>query len=81
MEFLKEVTREQVFGSIIFLAGVALVWFVMRRRFNRRGPGGLQQYSDFESGCLTTILESVLMLLGVAGIGLGGFMVAVDWLL
>lgn len=80
MEFLSDLSREQIQGFMMFIAGIALVWYVLRKRFNRRGPAGLQQYSIFEVGCMTTIFESVLILLGIAGIGLGGFMVAVDWL-
>lgn len=85
MELLKEITKAQFHGLIIFLIGFLLVWFVQRRRFNRRGVAGQQQYSSntpftFEIGCLTTILESILMLLGAAGILLGLFMIAIDFI-
>lgn len=80
MKILEEVTREQVFGLIILLAGIGIVWYVQKKRYNRRGFDGMQVTRGFESGCLIGIFESALMLVGVAAIGLGGFMLAVDWL-
>lgn len=41
-------------------AGIAVRYIIARRRFNRRGIGGLQHYRSFERGIVTTIIEWAL---------------------
>lgn len=47
-------------GGIILLLGILLVRFVNRRRFNRRGPGGLQHFSSYDSSVVIRIFELIV---------------------
>ena len=46
-------------GIIILLIGMLIRYFIGRRRFNRRGIGGLQQFSNYETAVAFTFLEWV----------------------
>lgn len=48
-----------------FLIGLSISLFVGMRRFNRRGPGGLQYFSNYFVGLITTLLEGVLRILSI----------------
>lgn len=41
-------------------AGIAVRYIIARRRFNRRGIGGVQHYRSFERGVATTFMEWAL---------------------
>lgn len=69
-----------MYGIIFLLAGLALRYFVNRRRFNRRSITGMQQYKNYEQAVATTFFEKVLKIVGLALILLGAFLVAGDFL-
>lgn len=69
-----------VSGVILLLIGLALRFFVGRRRFNRRGVGGLQQYSTYGKALVTTTFESILQLMGLLMILGGIFLCLLYWL-
>lgn len=53
---------EHLFGDnttavLLITFGIAIRYIIGRRRFNRRGIGGLQHYRNFEAGFFTTIIE------------------------
>jgi len=48
---------------ILLSIGIALRLWVNRRRFYRRGWGGLQHFSSYGKALFTTVFERVLMLL------------------
>lgn len=47
-------------GWLLMGVGIALRYLIARRRFNRRGVGGLQHFRSFERGIVTTFAEWVL---------------------
>lgn len=47
-------------GGIIFILGILLVRFVNRRRFNRRGPGGLQHFNSYDSSVVIRLFEWIV---------------------
>ncbi len=46
-------------GWLLLVAGIIIRYIIARRRFNRRGLGGLQHYRSFDRGVITTFLEWV----------------------
>jgi hypothetical protein len=53
------------YHSILFLVlGLFIRYQIGRRRFNRRSITGVQLYSSYFKGVVTTILETMLNLLG-----------------
>ena len=60
----------------LFLIGICLFirYQIGRRRFNRRGIGGLQHFSSYRKAVTIGILEKLLLLIanlcGLVGIGL-----------
>lgn len=62
----------------MLLAGIIINYTVNKRRFNRRGPGGLQHFKTYGSSVVTRIAEKlakltaiILILLGIGLIALG----------
>ncbi|MBW7891980.1 MAG: hypothetical protein H3C48_13365 [Chitinophagaceae bacterium] len=47
----------QHYGWILLFTGIVIRYFIERRRFNRRGLGGLQHFRNFERGVIITFLE------------------------
>lgn len=72
MELLFSLTTMSIYGLVLLAAGIALRMAIGKRRFDRRGFAGLQHYSSYWTGLLTTVLESLaaivsaLMILGGA---------------
>ncbi len=52
-------------GLTLTSTGLLLLFIVGRNRFNRRGVGGLQQYSNYMRGLLVTFLEKIAKLIGM----------------
>jgi ABC-type uncharacterized transport system permease subunit len=52
-------------GIIITLTGLLLCYFVGKRRFKRRGIGGLQYYSNYQSALITTLFEKGVKFIGI----------------
>lgn len=46
-------------GWLLIGVGIVIRYIIARRKFNRRGVGGLQHYRSFERGVLTTFFEWV----------------------
>ncbi|QXV66761.1 hypothetical protein INP83_06660 [Mucilaginibacter sp. 21P] len=49
-------------GLILFY--LLIRYYVGRRRFNRRGNCGLQQFSSYRKAVITGILETTLLMIG-----------------
>lgn len=47
-------------GWLLIGGGIIIRYFIARRKFNRRGVGGLQHFRSFERGVLTTFFEWLL---------------------
>jgi hypothetical protein len=72
MKLLFILTAVSIYGLVLLSTGIGLRILIEKRRFERRGFAGLQHYSNYWAGLLTTILESLgailslLMMLGGA---------------
>jgi putative heme iron utilization protein len=53
-------------GIILLVSGLVIRYFINRRRFNRRGVGGMQHFKNYEQAWLITLLEKVFMGLSIA---------------
>lgn len=58
-------------GICLLGGGVALRVWVKRRRFYRRGPGGLQHFSRYSKAVFTSTFEGFIMLLSIPMMILG----------
>lgn len=63
-------------GAIIALIGALIFYTVGKRRFKRRGVGGLQHYKTYSGALITTAAEKVAKFLGwvLIVIGLGSIL-------
>jgi len=53
---------------ILIGLGLAIRYIISRRRFNRRGVAGLQQFSSYEKWWLVTRIEALFKFLGLLSI-------------
>lgn len=72
---------------VVSLVGVCLVFFgfairywVGKRRFYRRGPGGLQHYSSYSRALIITTIERFANFLSIPLILLGLFLLTAWWI-
>jgi len=56
--------------------GLFMRYHIGRRRFNRRGIGGLQQFPTYQKFILTMILEKVIFLIATLCLWAGLFLLA-----
>jgi hypothetical protein len=52
-------------GVLTIFVGIRLLYWVGKRRFMRRGVGGLQQFSSYRRALINIALERVAQILGV----------------
>lgn len=52
--------RVQLYGYTCLLIGLALRYIIGKRRFRRRGIGGLQHFSSYGRALITIFLEWVV---------------------
>jgi uncharacterized protein YneF (UPF0154 family) len=64
----------RLIGWILLVAGILGKYLIARRRFSRRGVGGLQHFSSFEKGLFISGIEKIFSLLSFLFI-LGGILV------
>ncbi|OOG76439.1 hypothetical protein [Algoriphagus sp. A40] len=57
----------------IFAQGLYMRYWVGKRRFLRRGPGGLQHFSSYGKGLFDTAVEGLVMWLSIPVILIGMF--------
>jgi hypothetical protein len=50
-------TDPKFYGILFLLIGLLIRYSIGRRKFNRRGIGGLQQFSNYEKAVTITLLE------------------------
>ena len=70
--------KPQTFGCLFILLGILILFVIGMRRFNRRGLGGMQHYSNYIIAVITSILEWVLSKVAFLLILIGLFM-AIQW--
>lgn len=72
METLAKYLHFNIYAICFIAIGLLIRYFIAKRRFNRRGIGGLQHYSSYGVGLVTTIVEWLFKWLGnillIAGI-------------
>jgi hypothetical protein len=49
-----------IIAIILFVAGLLIRYIIGRRRFNRRGIGGLQHFKSYNTSLVIPVLERVL---------------------
>jgi hypothetical protein len=59
---------------ILIGLGLLIRYVISRRRFNRRGIAGLQQFTSYEKWWLITRIEALFYFLGWLAIGTGIFL-------
>ena len=64
---------EQSQGLLLLLVGLAIRFIIGRRRFNRRGVGGLQHYNSYALALLVTLAEFIASAIGFFLIVAGGW--------
>jgi flagellar biogenesis protein FliO len=65
MNTIQEHTHTFIHGIIITVIGLILCYLIGKRRFNRRGIGGLQYYSNYGTAVVTTLFEKLVKLIGI----------------
>lgn len=60
MQNLIEYINPNAYSLVFLLVGIIVRYIIGRRKFNRRGIGGLQHFSSFGVALVVTFLEWVL---------------------
>lgn len=68
METFKNLTSVQLHGIYLLLFGLAIRFTVGRRRFKRRGAGGLQHFRSYLMALVITTIESLFNIAGLIAI-------------
>ena len=53
------VTAQLVFGIILILVGIGLIYWINRRKFYRRNAMGAEGFSSFEASVFTRLIERI----------------------
>lgn len=53
------VTAQLVFGIIVTVIGIGLIYWINRRKFYRRSPMGAEGFSSFEASVFIRFIERV----------------------
>jgi hypothetical protein len=64
-------------GLALLAIGLFIRYHMDRRRFNRRGIGGLQHFATYNKGLLTTLAESFISIIGTLCLLAGLFLFAI----
>lgn len=62
--FISYHNRMNLYAVILLITGLMILYFIGKRRFNRRGIGGNEYYSSYHQALITTVIERILNLLG-----------------
>jgi len=69
-----------IMGGVLVLSGYAIRYWVGRRRFYRRGLGGLQHYSSYSRSLMVSTMERFANFLSIPLILLGIFLIVAWWM-
>lgn len=53
------VTAQLVFGIIVIVVGIGLIYWINRRKFYRRNAMGAEGFSSFEASVFTRLIERI----------------------
>lgn len=70
-----------IIGLVLFLLGVVLNVSINRRRFYRRGPGGLQHFESYGKAVGVSFMERIGKIVALLFIVAGLFLIASYFLL
>ncbi|WP_051200191.1 hypothetical protein [Flavobacterium subsaxonicum] len=74
METLSIKIPPPFWGYLFLFLGIAIQYCIGKRKFDRRGIGGLPQFSSYGKAVIITFLEWLFKGIGFALIGLGLFL-------
>jgi len=78
MDTILKYIEPNIYGFLMLLAGIAGRYIIGKRRFNRRGVGGLQHFSSYPKAVAITFLEWLFQWVAIALIILGIFLL-IKW--
>ena len=64
-------------GLLLVAAGLLIRYHIGRRRFNRRGIGGLQQFPTYGRFIFTVIVERIIHFIGTIALWAGLFLLTI----
>jgi hypothetical protein len=64
-------------GMILTAVGLLIRFHISRRRFNRRGIGGLQQFPTYGRFIMTMVVEKVIYFIATLSLLAGLFLLAI----
>ncbi|MCX2681007.1 molybdenum ABC transporter permease [Galbibacter sp. EGI 63066] len=64
----------RVAGILLLAIGIVIRYIISRRKFNRRNPAGLEQFTSFERSIGVRIIELIFSLTGAIFILTGGIL-------
>lgn len=74
---MKAPTNLIICGGLLIVIGLFIRYQIGRRRFNRRGVGGLQHFPTYNKFMVTVIVESVIYFMGTLCLWAGLILLAV----
>lgn len=75
METLSIKTPPLFWGYLFLFMGIVIHYCIGKRRFNRRGIGGLPQFSSYGKAVIVLFMEWLFKWIGYALTGLGLFLI------
>jgi hypothetical protein len=78
METIKHLTTVQAIGIILLVVGLALRYWMNRRRFDRTIATGLQRYKNYEHKTILFYIELTVRLMAWTLILLGLFFLGIE---
>jgi hypothetical protein len=64
-------------GWLLLAIGLFIRYYIGRRRFNRRGIAGLQQFSSYRKAVMVMLMERLILFIGNLSLSAGLFLLAV----
>eukprot|EP01133_Synstelium_polycarpum_P017042 gene17042-20302_t len=74
------ISRVMIYGFIVLFIGAALLYWIGRRRFNRRNKYGVSQYHSYEHKTVLAVWENIVKLAGQILVLAGLLLTILGWL-
>jgi hypothetical protein len=78
MRTLQDFTTVQILGSVLLLTGFIIRLFIGKRRFDRRGVGGMQHFQSYWVALILTFFEWLVSIASMLMILSGLLLLLVD---
>lgn len=79
MKILQSMSHIQVYGIVLLIFGFLVRYIIGRRKFNRRGLAGLQEFKSYGWAVIVTAMETILNWIGNFCILFAIFLLLLDW--